>query len=90
MNLRGKKIGVAITGSFCTFEKAFIQLQKLREAGGELYPIFSENTQVISSRFGAPDAFIAQVECIAGREPILSIEDAEPIGPSGFLDILGE
>ncbi len=88
MNLSGKKIGIAVTGSFCTFEKAFIELQKLRDAGGELYPIFSEAAQGISSRFGTPGAFMAQIECIAGREPILSIEEAEPIGPSGFLDIL--
>ena len=88
MNLRGKKIGVAITGSFCTFEKVFIELQKLRDAGGELYPIFSGTAQSISSRFGSPGAFMAQVECITGREPMLSIEEAEPIGPSGFLDIL--
>lgn len=88
MNLRGKKIGIAVTGSFCTFEKAFAELQKLRDAGGELYPIFSESAQSISSRFGAPAAFMAQIECIAGREPLLTIEAAEPIGPSGFLDIL--
>lgn len=88
MNVAGKKIGVAMTGSFCTFQKVFIELEKLKEAGAELYPIFSDASQTINSRFGTPEIYIEKIEEIAGREPIFSIEGAEPIGPSGYLDIL--
>lgn len=88
MNLEGKKIGVALTGSFCTFEKVFSELQKLKSAGAELYPIFSDATQTISCRFGNPDAYLEKIKSITGREPILAIETAEPIGPSGYLDLL--
>lgn len=88
MKLKGKKIGVALTGSFCTFEKVFSELQKLKEEGAELYPIFSDATQTITSRFGNPDAYLAKVKEITEREPIRAIETAEPIGPSGYLDVL--
>ncbi len=88
MNLKGKKIGVALTGSFCTFEKVFLELQKLKDAGAELYPIFSDASQTISSRFGNPEIYMEKIEAITEKKPILCIEAAEPIGPSGYLDIL--
>lgn len=88
MNLKGKKIGVALTGSFCTFEKVFLELQKLKSTDAELYPIFSNASQTIESRFGTPELYQQKVTEITGKEPIFSIEDAEPIGPSGYLDIL--
>ncbi len=88
MKLKGKKIGVALTGSFCTFEKVFSELQKLKDEGAELYPIFSDTAQTISSRFGTPSTYLTKIKDIAGRDPLLTIETAEPIGPSGYLDIL--
>ena len=88
MNLKGLKIGIALTGSFCTFEKIFEELKKLVEAGAEIYPIFSVSSQSISSRFGTPEVYLAQIEEITGRKPIMTINEAEPIGPKGYLDIL--
>ena len=88
MELKGKKIGVALTGSFCTFEKTFQELQKLQELGAELYPILSNASQTISCRFGNPQIYMEKLEAITGRKPILCIEGAEPIGPSGYLDAL--
>ena len=41
--LKGIKIGYALTGSYCTFAKAFEQAEKLVEMGAELIPIMSEN-----------------------------------------------
>ena len=52
MKLKGKKVGVALTGSFCTYEKAFVQLRKLKEEGAEIVTIFSNVSQTIDSRFG--------------------------------------
>ena len=88
MNLNGKKVGIALTGSFCTFEKMFIELEKLTAAGADVYPILSNASQSIQSRFGKPDTFVIKIKEITGREPITSIEGAEPIGPKGHLDIL--
>lgn len=88
MELYGKNVGVALTGSFCTFEKTFAVLEELSQAGANLYPILSDSSQKISSRFGTPDLYLERIRDITGREPILSIETAEPIGPSSYLDIM--
>lgn len=88
MELKGKKVGIALTGSVCTFDKIFVELQKLTEAGAEVYTIFSDASQKISSRFGTPEEFMKRAEEITGRKPILSIEEAEPIGPQAYLDVL--
>lgn len=88
MKLKNKKIGVAFTGSFCTFETAFKQLESLVNEGADVYPIFSDATQQTNSRFGCSEDFFNRVAEICQREVITSIEGAEPIGPEGFLDIL--
>lgn len=88
MSLQGKKIGVAITGSFCTFSKLFSQLEKLVEEGAEVQTIFSDAAGCIDSRFGDTSDFLKRAEEITGLKPILSIKDAEPIGPKSLLDIL--
>lgn len=88
MDIKGKKIGIALTGSFCTFEKTFAILQKLSDAGADIYPILSDASQTIESRFGNPDTYIAQIKEITGKAPIVSIAGAEPIGPKAYLDAL--
>ena len=88
MKLNGKKVGVAFTGSFCTYDKMFPELQKLVDEGADVYTIFSGASQTIVSRFGEPQDFMRRAREITGRDPILTIETAEPIGPKGYLDIL--
>ena len=88
MKLKGKKIGVALTGSFCTYEKAFAQLRKLKEEGAELVTIFSNASQTIDSRFGSPEDFMKEAEEITGSRPLLTISPAVPIGPKSLLDLL--
>ncbi len=86
--LKGKRVGFAMCGSFCTFSKAFEAAQTLSSLGCELTPIMSFNAASISSRFGDAAAHISQIEEICGRKAILSIADAEPIGPKKLLDAL--
>ena len=43
MKLKVKRIGVALTGSFCTYEKAFVQLRKLKEEGAKIVTVFIYN-----------------------------------------------
>lgn len=88
MKLRGKKIGVALTGSFCTYEKAFAQLRKLKEEGAEIVTIFSDAAQRTDSRFGRAEEFMKEAEEITGSAPLLTIGQAEPIGPKSLLDLL--
>ncbi len=88
MKLENKKIGIAFTGSFCTFEKAFTELRILKKAGADLYPIMSPASSTITSRFGTPDEYSEQIRQITGHDIIRQIEEAEPIGPKSFLDAL--
>jgi len=88
MKLKNKKIGVAFTGSFCTYEDALSKLETLVGCGADVYPIFSSASQSINTRFGKCKDFIKQAETICGRNIITSIEGAEPIGPKAYLDIL--
>ncbi len=88
MSLKDKKIGIAFTGSFCTFSKAFNELSKIADTGAKIQTIFSFNSQKINSRFGEANDFIKKAEKITKNKPILTIEDSEPIGPKSSLDIL--
>ena len=86
MDIRGKNIGFAITGSFCTFEKILPQIALLTEAGANVYPIMSETAYSTDTRFGTAKQFVERIESITGREIIHSVKGAEPIGPKHFLD----
>jgi dipicolinate synthase subunit B len=86
--LGGVKIGYALCGSFCTFAKAKEAASELIAAGAELTPIFSYNAACMNTRFGNATAHIEDFEQICGNPPILSIEQAEPIGPSQMFDLL--
>lgn len=88
MSLKGKHIGVAFTGSFCTYKKVFEELEKLAEEGALVQTIFSDAAGTIDSRFGKANDFIQKAEKITGIKPIMTIPDAEPIGPGNLLDIL--
>ncbi|MBQ7944159.1 MAG: dipicolinate synthase subunit B [Lachnospiraceae bacterium] len=88
MSLNGKKIGIAFTGSFCTFKNAFIELKKLVEEGAVVQTIFSNAASSTDSRFGKANTYVDDAERITGLKPILTIPDAEPIGPKNDLDIL--
>lgn len=88
MDINGKKIGIAFTGSFCTYKKAFTQLEKLKERNCDIYTIFSDRSATINSRFGDGADFVERAVKLTGREAIRTIEAAEPIGPKAYLDVL--
>lgn len=88
MSLEDLNIGIAFTGSFCTYKTAIKELEQLTKEGCQLYPILSFQSQQINSRFGTACDFQKEIETACKREAITSIETAEPIGPGGFLDLL--
>lgn len=87
-NLKGLKIGYAITGSFCTFTKSFKLIDELIEQQNDIYPIISFNVQKIKNRFITPENTISFLESKTKNKIIRSIEEAESIGPKNFLDVL--
>lgn len=88
MSLHNKNIGVALTGSFCTFDKAFEEIEHLLTENANVFPILSFNSQKIDSRFGKAADFYERLKEMTGKEPITTIEDAEPIGPKNMFDIM--
>lgn len=86
--LKGVKIGFAMTGSFCTFDQCFRQAEELVSRGAELIPIMSENAAEFSTRFGGGVENSERLKNICGRDVISTINDAEPIGPKSMTDIM--
>lgn len=85
---KGLRIGYAMTGSFCSFERCFRQAEILAERGAELVPIISENVAEFSTRFGSNVENSERLKKICDKSPISSITEAEPIGPENMTDIL--
>ena len=52
MEVKNKKIGFVLTGSFCTFSKTIPQMKKLKKLGAELLPIMSFNSYELDTKFG--------------------------------------
>ena len=86
--IKDKTIGIALTGSFCTYEKIFEEIEKILLNGANVVPIMSEISIASNTRFGAGGKFSKKLEELTGNAVVSTIKDAEPIGPSGFLDIL--
>ncbi len=87
-SLKGKRIGFVMTGSFCTFDRCFRQVQRLRELGAEIVPVMSENAAGLSTRFGSDVENLRRFEELSGNSVITDINGAEPIGPKNLTDIL--
>lgn len=80
-------IGFAMSGSLCTFQRAF-QALEATAAIHNITPIFSNAAYTTDSRFGTARDHITRVVEICGREPLHTIEEVEPIGPGKLLDAL--
>lgn len=88
MELNGKNIGFAMTGSFCTFSKTISVLKEIVSLGANVIPIMSFNAYSLDSRFGKHEDFIKNIENLTGNKIIHTIPDAEPIGPKKMTDIM--
>ena len=88
MDLSNRNIGYGITGSFCTFAKTRKEIQRLTEMGAHVIPIFSYQTQNCDTRFGTAKEFMEEVCDITGNPGIRTLQEAEPIGPKAYLDVL--
>ena len=81
------KIGFAMCGSFCTFNKVFPTMESLAQSH-ELIPILSRSVCTIDSRFGTAEEHIRKAAQICKRQPLTTIGEVEPIGPRKLLDLL--
>ncbi len=82
-----KRLGLALCGSYCTFEKLFAAVPALA-ARYELVPIMSDTAAETDSRFGRAADHIRRLTELTGRRVVTTIAEAEPLGPAEPLDAL--
>jgi len=80
-------IGFALSGSFCTFEKAICAMQELTHSY-EIVPILSQTSFQTDTRFGSSEDFIRRIEDICSHQCLHTLQDVEPFGPKKMLELL--
>ena len=80
-------IGFALTGSFCTFEKALKQMEELVRRGYDVLPVLSFHAGGLDTRFMTAEHLRTRIIEITGKEPIDTLAAAEPIGPKHLCDV---
>lgn len=88
MEVKNKKIGFVLTGSFCTFSKTIPKMKELKDLGADIIPIMSYNSYNLDTKFGTANDFIKRIKEITGKDIIHTIQEAEPIGPKHLTDIM--
>lgn len=88
MELKNIKIGLAITGSFCNFNRLQELIIELKNEGASVFPIISEISKDEVTRFYNNKEFVKMIESECENKVIDSIVKAEPIGPKNIIDIL--
>lgn len=82
------RVGWAVCGSFCTFAKAFEELEELVSLGCEVTPIMSQNAYSTDTRFGTAQQHAARLYEITGKTVLHEIATTEPVGPKKMFDVL--
>ena len=88
MRLQNLKVGLGVTGSFCTFEKTIQLAKELKKEGASILPILSNNAYNTDTRFGKAEDFNKEIEEITEHKIVNTIVGAEPIGPKNMIDIM--
>ena len=81
-----KRLGVALCGSYCTYEQVFRELEKLREKY-DLIPIMSDTAAETDTRFGTAAEHIRHLMDLTGKPVVTTIAEAEPLGPKEPMDM---
>ena len=87
MSMEKKRLGLALCGSYCTYEKLFAALPGLKEQY-DLIPILSDTAAETDTRFGRAADHIRRLAELTGRRVITTIAEAEPLGPKEPMDAL--
>ena len=81
------RLGLAVTGSHCTFSRALEAFRPLKR-DYTLVPILSGAAAGTDTRFFAASAFRAELEAFCGREAVDTFVKAEPLGTAQRLAAL--
>lgn len=86
--MQGKRIGFGLTGSHCTYDEVYPEIEKLVTAGAEVIPIVTYTVKSTTTRFGKGEDWVARIEQLTNQKAIDSIVEAEPLGPKHPLDCM--
>ena len=84
------KIGVGITGSFCSLSNCLRFLKELKKYPVDIYVFISDQVNSCDTRFFKANQLIIEVEKIIEKKVICSVVEAEIFGPHtlGFNGVL--
>ena len=82
-----KRLGLALCGSYCSYEKLFAALPPLLEHY-ELVPIMSDTAAETDTRFGTAVEHLRQLAELTGRRVVTTVAEVEPLGPKEPMDAL--
>jgi dipicolinate synthase subunit B len=86
--LKDKKIGFAITGSFCSMEDMLDVLEQVVREAKQVYVFVSDNVSRCDTRFGTATELLKKIEAITKQPVISDIVGAEVFGPTIVLDAI--
>lgn len=81
------KVGLALCGSYCSYEKLFSAAEEMC-IHYDVLPLMSETASKTDTRFGTAEEHIKRFEEMTGKKIITEIKDAEPLGPKGAMDVM--
>lgn len=88
MKLNGIRIGICVTGSFCTLNDNIDFIKNLKNEGACITAIFSNSVCTSTNKFSNAKERYEIFENISKKKILDTIEKAEPIGPNKPFDVL--
>ena len=85
--MKSLRIGLALTGSYCTYDKALAALEELAKRH-DVTALMSETAYWTDTRFGDAADFVLRLGQLTGKPVLHSIAEAEPVGPKDYFDVL--
>ncbi len=83
-----RTVVVAMCGSFGSFAAVRPQIRELRRRGGAVLPLLSASAAALDTRFGTAAQLRRTLRELTGREPLTSLQQAEPLGPQKLADAM--
>ena len=69
--LEGKRIGLGITASHCTYEDVVPKITQFTDAGATVVPIITHSVLTAATRFGTGEEWIKKIESISGEKVVI-------------------
>ncbi|AIC94782.1 MULTISPECIES: dipicolinate synthase subunit B [Shouchella] len=86
--LKGKHIGFGLTGSHCTYEAVYPQIEKLVQLGAKVSPFLTYTVEHTDTKFGDSEDWMKRLKSITQEPFVNSMVKAEPFGPKTPLDLM--